>query len=202
VCDGKKVHGGCLGTCVGTCEKGAFQGDCKGLCTGDCRLAKPGICDGVCAGKCSVELADAKCAGDFKQPEVSTDCRARCDLAVINRTECSTPQVGFVIAGAKDRETGEMIKSAVDKSFPGLLKILHEIGEKGPQRVQNAQAIMDSARTGFKEMARSGGDATAEKAETQLMKCFDDPFKTAAASAATVKTAIDQAIGVRDEASK
>lgn len=202
-CDGKRMgpkDGGCLGVCVGYCEKGAINGECKGQCTGSCRLAKPGICDGVCSGSCSVELAELKCAGDFRTPEVSTDCRARCDLAVINRTECSVPQVGFVITGAKDRETSDAMKTAVDKSFPALIKILHEVGEKGPKRVHTAQAVIESARTGFREMSRSGGPQTASASEAQLSKCFDEPFKKAAAAAQTVKTAIDQAIGVREEA--
>lgn len=200
-CDGKRVNGGCLGVCVGACDRGAMSGECKGPCTGTCQLAKPGICDGICSGACTVELADAKCAGDFKQPEVSTDCRARCDLAVINKTECSTPQVGYVVVGAS-RDAGEAMKTAVDKSFPALLKILEEIGEKGPKRVLNAQAVIESARTGFKDMARSGGKGSAAASEKQLVKCFDEPFKKAAATAATVKTGIDEAVGVRDEASK
>jgi hypothetical protein len=205
-CDGKKTNPkdpkdtGCLGVCVGICEKGAVSGECKGQCTGSCKLAKAGICDGVCSGTCSVELADLKCAGEFKAPEVSTDCRARCDLAVINKTECSTPQVGFVVTGAKDKETGEAMKTAVDKSFPGLLKILSEVGPQGTKRVLNAKDVIQSARTGFKDLARSGGAATAAASESQLTKCFDDPFKKAEASALLVKTGIDQAVGVRDEA--
>ncbi len=201
-CDGKRVNGGCLGVCAGTCDKGAISGECKGQCTGSCKLAKAGICQGVCTGTCTVELSDSKCAGDFKPPEVSTDCRARCDLAVINKTECSTPQVGFVVTGTgpKERETGEAMKTAVDKSFPALLKILHEVGEKGPKRVLTAREVIESARTSFKDMAKSGGAASASSSEAQLLKCFDEPFKKAALTATVVKTGIDQAIGVRDEA--
>jgi hypothetical protein len=200
-CDGKRVNGGCIGVCNGTCDKGAVNGECRGLCTGSCKLTKPGICDGICSGSCSVELTDAKCAGEFKVPEVSTDCRARCDLAVINKTECSTPQVGFVVvAAAKERETAEAMKVAVDRSFPALIKILHEIGDKGGKRVLTAQAVIESARTGLKDMAQSGGQATAASSEAQLTKCFDDPFKKAVLAATTVKTGIDQALSVRDEA--
>lgn len=201
-CDGKRVRGACLGVCVGTCERGAMSGECKGVCSGSCELAKASICGGVCAGSCTVELADAKCAGDFKQPEVSSDCRARCDLAVMNSTECSTPHVGYVVVGAKDRAAAERIKTATDKAFPALLGILARIGDKGPKRVLNAQAVVESARTGFKDMARSGGTSTAAAAEAQLVKCFDEPFKRAVATAATVKTSLDQAIGVRVEASQ
>lgn len=201
-CDGKRVNGPCLGTCVGTCDRGAIEGECKGLCAGACTLAKPGICDGVCTGKCTVELSDAKCAGDFKAPEVSTDCRARCDLALMNKTECSSPQVGFVVTGAKDREAGEAMKTAVDRSFPALLKILHEVGDKGSSRVHTARAVVESTRTGFAELARSGGAASAEASKAQLEKCFDAAFKKALADAEAIEKGIDQAIAVRDEASK
>lgn len=197
-CDGKRVNGPCLGTCAGTCNGGAIAGECKGTCTGSCKFAKAGICDGTCAGTCSIELAETKCAGELKVPEVSTDCRARCELAAMNRRECSAPQVGLIVSGTKDRETSEALRSTVEKAFPPLLKILGELGEQGSKRVLNAQAILDGARKGFRDMARSGGAPAA--AEAQLVKCFDEPFKNAAASAASVKQGIDQAIGVRDEA--
>ena len=198
-CDGKRVNGACLGTCVGACAGGAASGECKGACTGSCKLARAGICDGICAGTCSVELAEVKCAGEFKAPEVSTDCRARCDLAVMNHTECSTPQVGFLVTGTRDRETGEALKGAVDRSFPTMLKVLGELGAQGPKRVLNAQAVIEGSRKGFRDMARSGGPQTAAASEAQLVKCFDDAFKKSAALASTVKTGIDQAIGLRDE---
>ncbi|MEA2746294.1 MAG: hypothetical protein QOI41_437 [Myxococcales bacterium] len=203
-CDGKPVSGPCPGVCAGTCEKGASNGECKGTCSGSCKMKAPGICDGVCAGTCTVELADAKCAGEFKTPDVSTDCRARCELAAINQTECSTPQVGMVISGAgsRDRETSDAMKAAVDKSFPALLKILFEVGDKGGKRVLNAQAVIEGTRKGIPDMALSGGKSTAPAAEAQLTKCFDEPFKKAESYAATVKTGLDQAQAVKDEATK
>jgi hypothetical protein len=203
-CDGKPSTGSCSGVCVGACDKGAINGECKGSCSGSCKLGKPGICDGLCAGACSVELTDAKCAGEFKTPDVSTDCRARCELQAINQTECSTPQVGMVITGAggRERDTAEAMKTAIDKSFPALLKILFEVGEKGPKRVLNAQAVIEGARKGIPDMALSGGKATAPASEAQLTKCFDEVFKKAEVMAATVKTGLDQAQGVKDEAVK
>ena len=196
-CDGKRVSGACLGTCVGSCDHGAVDGECKGQCTGSCKLAKASLCDGTCSGSCTVELAEAKCAGEFKTPEVSSDCRARCDLAVINNTECSTPQVGFVVTGAA-KDLSDTMKGAIDRSFPALLKILDEVGTQGPKRVLTAQAVIESTRTSFRDMARSGGNSKA--AEAQLARCFDEPFKKAVAAATAVKTGIDQASSVRDEA--
>lgn len=202
-CDGKPSTGACAGVCAGSCAGGAASGDCKGACAGTCKLAKPGVCgEGMCAGACSVELSEPKCAGEFKAPEVSTDCRARCDLAVMNRTECAQPHVGLVVTGAdaKARDAAESLRSSVEKSYPGLMKLLFELGDKGSSRILGAQAVIDSARKDFKEMAKSG--AAAEASERQLQKCFDEPFKKAGAAATTVKTGIDQAIGVRDETAK
>ncbi len=203
-CDGKPVGAGgsCAGICSGTCDRGPMSGECKGRCTGSCRPKTAGICDGLCAGGCSVELSDTKCAGEFKTPDVSTDCRARCELAVINQTECSLPHVGLILMASSDREKAEHMKSAVDRSFPALLKILFEVGENGGRRVLNAQAVIEGARTGFGEMARSGGPSTALTSEAQLGKCFDESFKKAAASALAVKASLDQAQAVRDEATK
>jgi hypothetical protein len=174
------------------------------MCSGSCKAKAPGICDGVCAGTCTVELADAKCAGEFKTPDVSTDCRARCELAAINQNECTTPHVGIVLSGTspRDRETTDAMKAAVDKSFPALLKILFEVGDKGGKKVLNAQAVIEGTRKGFPDMALSGGKATAPAAEAQLTKCFDDAFKKAEAAAAIVKTSLDQAQAVKDEATK
>lgn len=203
-CDGRPVSGPCPGVCAGTCEKGASTGECKGTCSGSCKMKAAGICDGVCAGTCTVELADAKCAGEFKTPDVSTDCRARCELAAINQTECSTPQVGMVISGTgpRERDTSDAMKTAVDKSFPALLKILFEVGDKGGKRVLNAQAVIEGTRKGIPDMALSGGRSTAPASEAQLTKCFDDVFKKAESYAATVKTGLDQAQAVKEEATK
>jgi hypothetical protein len=198
-CDGKKSSGGCLGVCSGTCQNGAIEGECKGQCTGSCKLSKPGICDGVCAGTCSVELSDAKCTGEFKAPEVSTDCRARCDLATINKTECSEPQASYIVVGANQREADAM-KQAIDKAFPALLKILAEVGPQGGKKVLNAKQVLDTVRGSFKDLAASGKNA--KDSEAQLKKCFDEPFKKAVAAAATAKTGIDQAAGVREAATK
>lgn len=199
-CDGKKSNGGCLGVCAGTCVNGASEGECKGQCTGTCKLAKPGICgDGVCAGTCTVDFAEEKCAGEFKPPEVSTDCRARCDLATINKTECSEPQMGYVITGAKQADADAM-KAAIDKAFPALLKILAEVGPQGATKVLTAEHVIDAVRSGFPELAKSGKNPKAS--EAALKRCFDEPFKKAAAAAAATKTGIDQAIGVREEATK
>ena len=66
----------------------------------------------------------------------------------------------------------------------------------------NAQAVIEGARKGFPDMARSGGKDTAKSSEAQLTKCFDDAFKKAESYAAVVKTGLDQAQAVKDEATK
>jgi hypothetical protein len=201
-CDGRPVNGGCLGVCAGTCDRGPISGECKGACAGTCKLTAPGICDGVCAGTCTVELSEPRCSGPLKDPEISRDCLARCGLATVANTVCSLPHVGFVATAPKEREAGDQMKTAIDRSLPSLLKMLAEVGEKGPQRVLDAQTVVDNARKSFKDLAASRSKATATTSEKQLVKCFDEPFKRASASATSVKTGLEQAENVRSEASK
>jgi len=205
-CDGRVSAGLCAGTCVGTCG-GAMKGECMGQCSGSCESKSPMICDGLCVGTCTVALVDAKCSGTFKTPPMSTDCRVRCELAIMNQTECSSPRVGLVYSGImtlKEREQAEAMKVAVDKSFPTLLRVLYELGDNGTTKVAQAQAVIRGARVGLPAMARAEGEPSpaAPRARAQLMKCFDEPFKTAVARAAAVMSELDQATAVRDEVAK
>ena len=201
-CDGKPVNGACAGACVGSCTGGAFVGECKGSCTGSCRFGKSGICGEICAGKCDVELSDAKCSADAKSADVSAECRARCELLAMNKTDCSTPQVGLVVSGGASRASEEALRAAVEKSYPALLEILFEVGEVGEKRVLAADGVIAATRAGFKTLALSGGKETAPAIEAQLARCFEEPFKKSPASAANLKTLIQQAQGLRDELAK
>ncbi len=205
-CDGKFASGACQGRCVGTCENGPMEGECKGACRGSCTRAPPGICDGLCAGTCSVELSDAKCSGTLTPPDVSAPCRTRCDLALVNHTDCSTPHVGLVITGAppRDRERVEAMTISVAKSYPALLKILFEVGEAARSRTLEAQELLASTRRTF--ASRVSGvkrtEASAQTVETQLTTCFGEAFKNAELAATRVMASVDQAQGIRDELTK
>jgi len=202
-CDGRPANGPCAGTCAGTCDKGIVQGECKGTCAGTCRLARPGICESTCAGTCTVEWSDAKCAGELGSPEVNADCRARCQIAVINQTECDAPTVSLVVTASKDRDAGEQLKSAVEKSFPSLLKSLHEVGgDRGEKRVMVAQASIDATRAAFGELARTAGKQSAPDVEAVLGRCFAEPFQKAASLAAGVKAGLEQANALREQPTK
>lgn len=202
-CDGKPSAGPCTGFCAGSCSGGVTLGDCRGQCAGTCKSKTPAACEGVCAGSCTVEWSEPKCAGGFKVPDVSTDCRARCDLAVMNGTECGEPRVSYLVVPAgKDHASVDAMKGAVDKAFPGLMKVLYEVGEKGSGRVLVAQAVIDGARGGFRDMAASGGRSTQANSQARLESCFAERFKKASSTASAVKAMLDQAEAVRDEATK
>lgn len=198
-CDGKTSSGACAGTCAGTCDRGPMVGTCAGTCAGACAPSKPGICDAQCLGSCNVELADARCSGEPTAPGVSNDCRARCQLAVVNQTECTAPPVGLVLPGARD-DAG--LKTAVDKAFPALLKALNELGPQGADKIAQGKALVDRTRGGFKELAQTGGPASVVSSEEQLKKCFGEPFEKASALADLIKVELDRAAAVRDEATK
>jgi hypothetical protein len=189
-CDGKRVSGPCSGVCVGACERGPANGECKGTCAGTCKLAKPGTCNGTCSGACSVELIEARCGGEFSGSGVSPACRAQCDLAVMNHTDCGTPAVGAIVSGAKD-QAGDATKAAVDRSFPALLKILHEVGDDGVARVERGQAVVDGARASLAEQRKG----------ERLEACFGARLKTADAVRA-ITLGLTRGIAVRDAVTK
>ena len=81
-----------------------------------------------------------------------------------------------------------------------LLKILAEMGPDGSKKVRLGQKVIERVRADFGALAKSGKSPKAS--EAALKKCFDTAFKNAAASAATSSTELDQAAGVRDEATK
>lgn len=196
-CDGKRSGAECFGVCIGTCEHGVVDGECKGTCTGSCKRERAAICEGTCAGACSVDLSAAKCAGDFKTLAISAECRARCDLAVMSHTECAAPLVGVVLSGARDREASELVRTAVERSLPALLGILHEAGEKGAKRIATAKEVVEHTRRslGGAGPERDGGSARAAG-------CFDTTFERANGAAKALVVGLDSAAAIRSELSK
>jgi hypothetical protein len=192
-CDGRPVNGGCPGVCAGICERGAISGECKGTCAGGCHLAKAGICEGVCAGSCSVELSEVRCADGLKEPEVSADCGARCDLGMMNVTECSAPQVGLMVAGASHRDAADAVKTAVDRSFPALLKIQGELGERAITIVERAQVVIENARRLLRDRARLGPKADV----ATLAKCFEGPLERGSTAAAALRGNVERSFALR-----
>lgn len=194
-CDGKPSAGACLGVCVGTCERGVVSGECKGTCSGGCRLAKAGICDGVCVGACSVELSETRCAGGIKEPEVNADCSARCELEGMDVMSCTAPQVGLVVAGANSREAADALKAAIDKSFPAVLKIQGELGERATTVVSRAAVVIENARKTLHDSGRvRGADAAT------LTRCFDATLEKGVKSTAAVKASVERGFALRNAA--
>lgn len=200
-CNGKRSNGPCDGTCVGTCEAGPFEGTCKGKCAGTCEPKAPGTCENVCVGSCSVALSGAKCAGEFKAPEVSSACRARCELAALNQTECGKPRVGIVFSGkmnATEKENADRLTKAVDASFPSLFESLESVGgSRGTERVVAARDEIERVRA---NLQKKGAKAEADR--VSAYSCFDDALKRAVDVAADVKLGIEQAEALREALSK
>lgn len=203
-CNGKRSNGPCDGTCVGTCDNGPFEGTCKGKCAGTCEPKAPGTCENACVGSCSVALSGAKCAGDFKAPAVSSACRARCELAALNQTECGKPRVGIVFSGktsASEKENVERLTKAVEASFPSLFQSLESVGgSRGAERVVAARDEIERVRANLANLQKKG--AKTEASRVSAYSCFDDGLKRAVDLASDVKLEIEQAEALREAVSK
>jgi hypothetical protein len=196
-CDGRRAppSGTCGGVCVGTCDKssGFMQGECRGSCDGMCRLHAPSSCNGVCQGTCSVEWSDANCTNAQRAPSVSPACQTRCQLALSAQTSCATPHLGYVLAGVamRDRDAAERLRAAVGKSLPALQKLLWEVGEQGPARIEQTSRMLNDVQKTF-----------AVKSNRYLAACFEEPLRAGASDAALLLKSIERAALVQHNLTK
>jgi hypothetical protein len=200
-CDGKDSKGAsCAGTCDGKCEGGSVQGECKGQCGGSCKMNASAKCDGTCTGKCSAEFKAPKCTGEVKPPEMSADCKAKCNMDVQAKAECTPAMVALRISGAADAKLAEQFKTTVEKHFPAILKVAIGIGENGIKVAGQVSDVVGSVEGSVKGMVQGSG-AQAAMIGGKLAACVAAPFKGAIDGAANLKANINVSVDVKASAS-
>lgn len=195
-CEGKVEGGVCNGVCRGVCEQGGFEGECRDACKGACELPAARACAGTCVGTCSVEANEAKCSSrvsfaDAKRAP-SAACRARCELAVVNATECVAPAVALAVRGARDRSGEAALRTAVTASFPALAKTLSEAGDWSAT-LTAARALVAGTRS-WLEARRAGQD------DDPVAQCFRAPIASGLSAADAATGSLAQATRLRDAA--
>ncbi|MBK6698272.1 MAG: hypothetical protein IPG50_39730 [Myxococcales bacterium] len=200
-CDGKDSKGAsCTGTCDGKCEGGSIQGECKGSCGGSCKLNASAKCEGTCTGKCSAEFKEPKCTGEVKPPEMSADCKAKCNVDVQAKAECTPAMVALRISGAADAKVAEQFKVSVEKHLPAILKVAIGIGENGAKMAGQVGELVGAVEGSVKGMV-SGGGASGAMLGGKLAACVAAPFKGAIDASANLKANINVSVDVKASAS-
>lgn len=183
-CDGKDSKGKCAGVCDGKCKGKAdaqCSGTCKGSCSASCEMQAKGECKGTCTGKCSAEFKAPKCTGTVKPPEVSAECKAKCNAEINGKAECKPPTVFVKIEGAADAEAALKLKAALTKNLPALLKV--SIGMK--DKLEVVTGSVKTAVEGAKAAVTSSGDAA-----LKVGGCFAASLEASAKASVSINVSV------------
>jgi hypothetical protein len=183
-CDGKNTKGKCTGQCQGKCKGKAeaqCSGSCKGSCSASCEMTAKGECKGECSGKCTAEFKEPKCSGEVKPPQMSADCKAKCDGEISAKAECKPAKIFVKIEGAADFEAANKLKAAFEKNLPTLLKI--SMGMKG-----KLEGVEASAKAGLEEVA--GTVKGAGVGALKVASCFASSLDAQAKASVSLKVSV------------
>ncbi len=195
-CDGKPSNGAaCAGTCDGKCDA-QIAGSCSGSCGGSCKLKASASCNGTCNGSCSAEMKAPKCNGEMKPPQMSADCKAKCDAKITAKAECTPAAVGVKVEGATDVQAALKYKEALEKNLPLVLKVAIGIGERGVKVAEGVGKSAADLTASLIGMVKAGPVAAA-----QLTGCVAAPLKGAGDGAASLKANISVSVDVKASAS-
>jgi hypothetical protein len=195
-CDGKASSGAsCAGTCEGKCDA-QIQGSCSGSCGGSCKLKASGSCKGTCNGGCTAQMEAPKCNGQLKPPQMSADCKAKCDAKVTAKAECTPAAVGVKITGSSDAQAALTYKAALEKNLPLILKVAIGVGDRGAKMAEVVEKSVADLSGSVGAMAKGGPLAVAK-----LTGCVVSPLKGAADGAASLKANVSVSVDVKVSAS-
>lgn len=190
-CAGTSVRGAeCAEQCGGKCE-GEATGQCKGVCRGDCTFKAPAGCAGQCTGKCSVAFKAPLCAGDIVTPNVSANCRTRCDVQGSTLIACSAATVAITVDGAADSDAAASYQAALESSLPTLIDIAQGMGERFARASAGAQKALKDLRRRVK----------ATKKPARLAACVAGPLQKAVLAAAAIQANVKVSAAVSESAS-
>jgi hypothetical protein len=196
-CDGKvldaKANGKCEGTCEGKCDA-EVKGECKGKCGGECKISGQAECKGTCTGSCSVEMQAPKCTGKVEPPQMSAECKAKCDASMQAKVECTPAHVVVRVVGAADAQAEAKFRAAIEKNLGPVLKVSAGTGKGALELADNMKVVIEGVQAGV----QGGGDAMTI---ARLQACIAAPFKAALDAAASVKASVSVSVSVSASAS-
>lgn len=196
-CDGKamdaKANGHCEGTCEGKCDANV-KGECNGKCAGSCHMSGAAECKGTCTGSCSAEMKAPKCTGKVEPPQMSAECKAKCDASVRAKVECTPPHIVVKVNGSADAAASDKFVAVVTKDLPAVLKVAIGVGKQAVELAGNMKTVIEGAQAGI----QSAGDAMTT---TRLTACVAAPFKGALDAVASVQANVSVSVSVQASAS-
>ncbi len=196
-CDGKATPAGSGASCGGTCEgkcTGNVHAECKGKCGGQCHMKAAASCQGTCTGKCSVAMQAPKCTGKVEPPQMSAECKAKCDAKVQAHAECTPPHIALRISGAADAKVEAQFRAAIEKNLPAILTVAIGTGK----HIEELEGSMKVVVDGVQASVQGAGDAMTV---AKLSGCVLAPVKGAMDAVAKVQANVKVSVSVQASAS-
>jgi hypothetical protein len=191
-CDGKATPAGSGAACSGVCEgkcSGNVKATCKGKCGGSCKLSAKASCTGTCTGSCDVKMEAPKCAGKFEPPQMSAECKAKCDAGIQAKAECTAPRLVIRITGATDAKLAATLQANLEKDLPGVIKIAEGTGKRAGELAGSVKTVI----TGVQGVVQTAGDPMAVG---KLSACVGAPFTGALDAANKVQANVSVSVSV------
>jgi hypothetical protein len=196
-CDGKATPAGAGASCGGTCDgkcSGNVKASCSGKCGGSCEIKAKASCSGTCNGSCSVDMQGPKCTGKLEPPQMSAECKAKCDAKLQAKAECTPPHVALRISGASDAKAAAAFLATIDKDLPAVLMVALGMAD----RVGELASSMETVINGVQATVQGAGDPMIVG---KLTACVGAPFKGALDAVGSVKANVNVSVSVQASAS-
>jgi len=196
-CDGKvldaKANGSCGGTCEGKCDA-EVKGECKGKCGGECKLSGSAECKGTCTGSCSAQMQSPKCTGKVEPPQMSAECKAKCDASLQAKAECTPPHVVVRIVGGADAQAEAKFRTVIEKDLGPVIRVAVGTGKGAVELADNMKVVIEGVAGGL----QAAGDPVTVG---RLTACVEKPFKGALDAVTSVKASVNVSVSVQASAS-
>jgi hypothetical protein len=196
-CDGKATAAGAGAQCGGTCEgkcSGSVKATCSGKCGGSCQMKAQASCSGTCSGSCTAEMKAPKCTGKLEPPQMSAECKAKCDAKVQGKAECTPPHLALRITGATDAKLAASFETTIDNDLPAVVTIAVGMG----QHLAELAGSMEAVVGGVKAVVQTAGDPLTVG---KLTACVGAPFEGAMSAVGSVKANVSVSVSVQASAS-
>jgi hypothetical protein len=134
-----------------------------------------------------------KCTGHVDPPQMSAECKAKCDAKVQAHAECTPAHVAIRIVGAADAQLAAKFQATLEKHLPAVLKVAIGTGKHVEELAGNMKVVLEGVEAGVK----GAGDAMTVG---RLTACIGGPFKGAADAAASVQANVKVSVSVQASA--
>ncbi len=191
-CDGAPSSASCAGVCEGKCDA-EIKGTCKGKCGGKCEMSASAQCSGTCTGKCDVEMKAPRCTGKVTPPEMTAECKAKCNAEVDAKAECTPPHIALGISGG-DAKLVAGYRVAIEKNLPVIIKVAFGTGKRAIAMAGDVEQMAGGLEASLKASADTASFA-------RLAACIAAPIKKTADAAASLKASAKVSVNVQASAS-